>query len=163
MIEPTEAEVAEYVSYVCLVYYEARNVRHLVKQGYLKREPYRRLCDSLATNRYVAWSQLQPVRAEATEKGWTMPHLIFGIRFNGLLLWHLETLFGDPHWKHSPVGGNRWRDVTRAVIDLLEAFAAPSSDACESLLSEIPLMRHNTGLVGEKLEELDAYIAPTDR
>jgi hypothetical protein len=64
MIQPTEAEVAEYVSYVCLVYHEALNVRHLVKQGYLERDPYRRLCDSLATNRYVAWSQLQPVRAK---------------------------------------------------------------------------------------------------
>jgi hypothetical protein len=162
VIEPTEAEVADYVSYVCLVYHEARNVRHLVKQGYLEREPYRRLCDSLATNTYVAWSQLQPVRAEATEKGWTMAHLIFGIHFNGLLLWDLEALFGDPHWKHSPVGGNRWRDVTRAVIDLLEAFASPSADASESLLREIPLMRHNTGLVGEKLEHLDAYLDLTD-
>ena len=162
MIQPTEAEVAEYVSYVCLVYHEARNIRHLVKQRYLEREPYRRLCDSLATNRYVAWSQLQPVRAEATEKGWTMAHLIFRIRFNGLSLWDLEALFADPHWKHSPVGGNRWRDVTRAVIDVLEAFAAPSADSYESLLREIPLMRHNSGLVGGKLADLDAHLDRTE-
>jgi hypothetical protein len=163
VIQPTEAEVAEYVSYVCLVYHEARNVRHLVKQGYLEREPYRRLCDSLATNRYVAWSQLQPVRAEATEKGWTMAHLTFGIHFNGLLLWDLAALFGDPHWKHSQVGGNRWRDVTHAVIELLEAFASPSEDAFKPLLREIPLMRHNMGLVGEKLAYLDAHLDRTEQ
>lgn len=68
MIQPTEAQVTEYVSYVCLVSHEARNVRLLVKHGYLEREPYSRLCDSLATNRYEAWSQLQPVRAEAAER-----------------------------------------------------------------------------------------------
>jgi hypothetical protein len=109
----------------------------------------------------VAWSQLQPVRAEATEKGWTMAHLIFVIHFNGLLLWDLAGLFGDPHWKHSQVGGNRWRDVTRAVIDLPEAFATSSADAYEPLLREIRLMRHNTGLVGEKLADRDAHLDRT--
>jgi hypothetical protein len=75
----------------------------------------------------------------------------------------LAALFGDPHWKHSPVGGNRWRDVTHAVIELLEAFASPSEDAFKPLLREIPLMRHNTGLVGEKLADLDAHLDRTEQ
>jgi hypothetical protein len=167
VFEPTEAEDAQYVSLVCLVYHGARNVRHLVKQGYLDRKPYRRLCDSLATNRYVAWGQLQPIRAGAAGKGWTMAYLTFALHFNGLNLWDLEALFGNPHWKHSPIGGNRWREVTRAVIDLLEAGASalsPSPGDAARLLSEIPLMRHNTGTVGEKLADLDAHVnQPIDR
>ena len=170
---PSDTEVEQYVSYVCLLYHEARNVRHLVKQGYLEREPYRRLCDSLATNRYAAWSQLQPVRAEAIEKGWTMAHLIFGIHFNGLLLWDLEALFADPHWKHAPIGGNKWHDITSAVIDLLEALGSealaseglvsPVPASSTRLLREIALMRHNTGVVGDKLADLDSHLdTPVD-
>jgi hypothetical protein len=33
MYHPTEAEDDQFVSYICLLYHEARNVRHLVKQG----------------------------------------------------------------------------------------------------------------------------------
>jgi hypothetical protein len=111
-------------------------------------------------------SQLQPIRAEAAGKDWTMAYLTFALHFNGLDLWDLEALFGNPHWKHSPIGGNRWREVTRAVIDLLEAGASalsPSPDDAARLLREIPLMRHNMGTVGEKLADLDANVNPTDR
>jgi hypothetical protein len=111
VFQPTKAEDAQYVSFVASSTTRRRNVRHRVKQRYLEREPYRRLCDSLATNTYVAWSQLQPVRAEPTEKGWTMAHLIFGIHFNGLLLWHLETLFGDS------VTAGSWRSTSTVPDD----------------------------------------------
>jgi len=159
--QPSQTEADQFVSYVCLLYHEARNVRHLVKQGYLEREPYRRLCDSLATNRYLAWGQLQPIRAEATGKDWTMAYLTFGQHFNGLLLWDLEALFGNPHWTHSSVGGNRWREIARAVIDLLEAAVSavsPSVEDAARLLKEIPLMHHNNGTVEEKLADLDAHL-----
>jgi hypothetical protein len=95
-----------------------------------------------------------------------MAYLNFGLHFNGLLLWDLEVLFGNPHWTHSSVGGNRWREIARAVIDLLEAAVSaisPSVDDAARLLREIPLMRHNTGTVGDKLADLDAHVNRTDR
>jgi hypothetical protein len=151
-------EIAAYVSYICLVYHEARNVRHLIRGRHLDPGPYRRLCESLATNRYQAWAQLQPLRMRAVQEGWGGAHLLFWAHF-ALSLEELEELYGDAHWKHASLGGNRWREVTHAVIELRDS-QPPWGDSVEKarLLREIPLMHHNTGEVGNKLADLDSHL-----
>ena len=154
------SDLNQYVSYLCLVYHEARNVRHLVKAGHVDSEPYRQLWETLPTNRYKAWAALQPLCRDAIQRLGLSAHLLFELRFR-LSLGQLVELFDNPGWKHSPLGGNQWRDTTRAVAELRDALghAAIGFDDPEHaarLLRDLPEMRHNTGSVRDKLRDLDA-------
>ena len=53
---PTGADLEEFVSYLCLVYHEARNVRRLIKDGHLEAGPYEPL-RRLPKNREEAWGR----------------------------------------------------------------------------------------------------------
>jgi hypothetical protein len=149
--------IHDFVSYLCLVYHEARNVRWLIKAGHRESSRYRLLVDSLPADRIQAWSLLQSLRQTAvqTESARTASG-VFEQRF-GVSLEELVDLYEDQHWKHAPLyGGSAWAPVTRAVIDLQQALDASDLPRSRELLLSIPAMNHNNGQVGEKLHELDA-------
>ena len=52
---------------VTLTFHEARNVRHLVRDGKLEKTQFRMLIDALPTGRDDAWRELQCLRAKAQE------------------------------------------------------------------------------------------------
>jgi hypothetical protein len=147
-----------FASYLCLVYHEARNVRHLIKGGYLDAGPYLSLRDRLTKNRDEAWVALQDLRAAAIEREASPALKLFVDRF-GLTLEDLLGLFADARWKDAPsYGGNRWVEITRSVIELRDALVANEQEAIADLLHRIPALRHNNGLVGEKLRSLDTTL-----
>ena len=150
-------ELEAYVGYLCLVYHEARNVRHLIKEGFLARESYEKLM-SLPRNREDAWAAVQDLRTRAARSGSvTAASEVFAIQF-GLGLDELVDLYEDSHWRHSAFGGNRWSGITRSLIALRDALDEDNAVEVVDLIGRIPAMSHNTGQVLEKLRGLDASL-----
>jgi ribosomal protein S14 len=145
-----------FIDSLALVYHEARNVRHLVKEGHLPEPPYRALIN-LPVNRFAAWRELQPLRIEARDtRSGPGPDAVFRRRF-GLSLVDLREMYGNPGWKDSKckLGGNAWAAITEHVIGLRDALAA--GDMCRAFAVAIEgrSMDHNTGPVQSKLRQLD--------
>jgi len=100
--------LSNFVQYLCLCYQEARNVRHLVKAGYLSPQPFERLL-LLPTNKIEAWQELARLRAEAAELGTARAASnLFTARFE-CSAEELIELYRNPHWRSSAYGGNRGR------------------------------------------------------
>jgi hypothetical protein len=57
-----------------------------------------------------------------------------------------------PIWKNS--SGNAWTRISRKAEPALDAHAEGRQGECEALVEEIVHMRHNTGIVEEKLRNL---------
>jgi len=148
------SHVCAFVDYAALAYHEARNVRHLKKDGHIGPGKYERLID-LPKNREHAWRALQDSRAAAKEaRSARAAEAVFEKRF-GVGLEDLEVLFENPNWKHSKLGGNRWASVTRAVIGLRDAIDQQDVKTAAELVEGILCMRHNTDGVKSKLSDLD--------
>jgi len=138
-----------------LLYHEARNVRHLVREKHASEEEYRALI-SLPTNRNKAWAQLQTVRRDARDaKEVSGIRRVFEVRF-GLGLPDLVDLFGNPGWRHSGLGGNQWASIALAVGDLSSELDGGNFDRARELLLQTMEMRHNNGIVRDKLRDLDS-------
>lgn len=150
-------QLAVFVDVLSLAYHEARNVRHLIKAGHLSAEGFEQL-RSLATNRVVAWKQIQSVRHEAMDcESIDGVVALFEDEFE-LTIVGLVELYRDPNWKGAAYGGNRWAEITSTIDEVSRLFHAGDSDAATELLRRIPSMEHNTGRVGEKLQRLDAEL-----
>lgn len=78
----------------------------------------------------------------------------FDQRF-GLGLQDLMELFDNQGWRDSARGGNQWANIARAVVELDAALDRSEFALARDLLVLLREMRHNTGLVGSKLRELD--------
>jgi hypothetical protein len=142
------------VQYLCLCYHEARNVRHLVKAGYVPPPLFERL-RVLPTNKIEAWHAMAPIRAEASELGTARAASdLFTVRFECDIEQLIE-LYRNPHWRSSAYGGNPWAEITGAVWDLQRALDDSNEEQVSRLLLSLPEMRHNTGAVGEKLDGLN--------
>ncbi len=99
----SDSHVCAFVDYAALAYHEARNVRHLKKDGHIGPGKYERLID-LPKNREHAWRALQDSRGAAKEaRSARAAEAVFEKRF-GVGLEDLEVLFEDPNWKHSKLG-----------------------------------------------------------
>ena len=159
----SEDQIAAFVDYAALTYQEARNVRHLVRAGFIAAEDYQRLIN-LPRERKAAWREMQPARAEAKTKTTARAaEAVFRVRF-GVGLKDLDTLYGDSHWRHSALGGNRWADITRAVLELRDAIDGSLQEAASALVRRIACLNHNTGSVAGKLRSLDACLdTPSSR
>lgn len=137
---------------LALVYHEARNVRHLVKGGYLEPAPYARLI-SLPVNRDEAWHALHELRSQAASSpSPSAAAEVFESRLR-LGIDDLIVLYANDNWRSSPFGGNPWRAITIRVAHLMMALESSGSES-EELLAEVAKMRHNTGTVGQKLAKL---------
>jgi hypothetical protein len=146
-----------FASYLCLVYHEARNVRHLIRDGYLESGPYLRV-QSLPTNRNAAWGDMQVLRTQASGSGNAAEASdVFARRFR-LTLEELVDLYEDRHWRDALYGGNRWSGITQSVLELRDALDRDDAKTATDLLTQIPTMSHNTGQVEEKLRGLDAAL-----
>lgn len=80
---------------------------------------------------------------------------MFQRRFH-LSLDDLVAISEDPHWSGTQRGGNRWAEIDRVLIELRAAIDQQDGKRTTELLERLPAMRHNTGLLGEKLKLLDA-------
>jgi hypothetical protein len=154
----TKSAITSFADYVALAYHEARNVRHLVEAGHLDKTIFRLLVDSMARDKKQAWSQLQPLRKKAkTASSALGAEAVFRERFI-LSLEDLVTLSENPRWSGTQRGGNRWAEIDRALIELRTAIDSDDEPRSLALLQHIPLLHHNTGLVGEKLRLLDSAL-----
>ena len=153
-----KAEVRFFADLVTLTFHEARNVRHLVRDGKLEKAQFRMLIDALPTGRDDAWRELQSLRAKAWEAETAeAAEAVFRRRFK-LSLEDLVQLFSSPHWAGSARGGNRWAEIDEAVIALREAIDKRDHKRIAELIDSLPRMAHNTCKVGHKLTSLDDAI-----
>src|SRR5687767_5603620 len=110
-----------FVQYLCLCYHEARNVRHLVKAGYVPPQRFERL-RILPTNKIEAWHAMAPIRAEAAElRTARAASDLFTVRFECPIEQLIE-LYQNEHWRSSAYGGNPWAEIAGAVCDLQRAL-----------------------------------------
>jgi hypothetical protein len=150
-------ELSSFASYLCLVYHEARNVRFLIKGDFREAGPYERV-RSLPKDREAAWAEMQVLRLRASWSGTpAAARDVFAHQFR-LTLEELVELYEDEHWKDAPRGGNLWAEITRSVIELGDALSRGDEGRAFELLGSMPNMHHNTGIVGDKLRELDASL-----
>jgi hypothetical protein len=149
-VTETDRSIGPFADYVALAYHEARNVRHLIAARHLDPDIYPHLVN-LPRDRDEAWRALQGLRAEAKQaRSARAVETVFQ-----LSLEDLSSLFDNPNWRHSMRGGNQWAHITRALIELRNAIDAGEQGAICALLERIRQMRHNTGIVGLKLRDLD--------
>lgn len=137
-----------------LVYHEARNVRHIVRDGVV--EPHRwKYLVALPVNREEAWRALQDIRAKARRADSAGEILqIFERRFR-VSLSQLVSLYDNPAWRSQPFGGNAWKGVAELVGDLASCLGAGRLSDADVLLHTLRVARHNTGAVIDKLCQLD--------
>ena len=145
-------QMAELVDLICLVYHEARNVRHPIKHGRLSTDGIYRKLLNLAKNRATAWDQMAQVRDKAARAKTPVDAAMVFQEVYDLTLNDLQQLYRQPFWRHSPTGGNKWSDITKAVENLMTCMVSGQSAPAIALICEILDMRHNTGLVRAKLE-----------
>ena len=145
---------------VSLLYHEGRNVRHLVRKGYIpKSSPFLALRDRLATSRREAWKQIQPLRRRAAKaESGTEVSRVFEREF-GVTLADLGDLYGNSGWRGSGYGGNAWSPIVHMTIEVGTLIDSGYHDEARELLDRILESSHNTGRVGNKIKELDDWLS----
>lgn len=146
---------------VCLVYHEARNIRHPIKGPKLTqqeasryRTEYKKLI-SLPKGRDDAWSQMAAVRLRASNAKTAEKVVNEFARTYDISLESLYELYQQPIWKHSSAyGGHKWIQICAEAINLVASVASGDEQKAESLFVQIAQMNHNTGNVGKKLKAL---------
>lgn len=144
----------EFVDLTCLLYHEARNVRHPIKAGKLQNEAkYHRLLN-LPNNRDQAWQQMAKIRDKAAsflnaEEVVRVFQDEFVISLDELLI-----LYREPCWRGSLYGGNKWAPICSKIIKLLKFMKSGDDVNISMLLKTIFQMEHNTGTVEQKLLKL---------
>jgi hypothetical protein len=120
------------------------------------------LREALATNRYEAWQQLQPLRREAArQRTGNGVQRVFEGRFE-LTLDDLTTLYSHPGWRGSQYGGNKWLPIARSACDLRDLIDLGREHEARQLVDRILRSSHNTGTVLHKLVDLDSRLATQD-
>ena len=141
------------VELICLVYHEARNVRHPVRKYLVDdAERYQKLIH-LPTNRDKAWRQMRSIREKAINTGTVKEAAkVFEIHY-ALPLAEIVKLYEASFWTHSARrGGNAWASISARVLDLVSTMSALDTTGQGKVLYEQILeMSHNTGKVREKL------------
>ena len=157
-MESPMGNLTEYLSllidYTTLVYLEARNVRHLIREQAVEPENWKYLV-SLPTNRNKAWESLQDIRSKAQQAKTVRAALLpFEQRFK-INLEQLQELYENPAWHNAPYGGNAWKDITRLVWSLSTSLEKENFEEANETLDRLSQARHNTGLLVDKLNQLD--------
>lgn len=148
------ARLAWLADYLALVYHEARNVRHLVRDRAVESDQWRYLI-ALPVNRDGAWRAMQDVRAQARRADSTAGiQQIFERRFR-VSLAQLFSLYGSPAWRNQRFGGNAWARIAELVEKLASSLEAGRLSDADELLDALRVARHNTGAVIDKLSRLD--------
>jgi len=138
--------------YVALMYHEARNVRHLIRESHFDISGWEKIV-SLPTNRIKAWKEVEQFAASVGEDAEdTLEN--FEQRY-GKSINELVTMFENPNWKHAAVyGGNAWARIGKKVVALSVAIRNDDSQKASELEQHLLTESHNTGTVVEKLKSL---------
>jgi len=147
---------------LALIYHEARNVRHLVRQGLLDREPWRFVV-SLPTDREDAWREITGTRDKAKKQVSVDGALrLFDSRFH-VSLHDLEQMFANENWRHAKeYGGNAWAGITNLAAKLADAMRNQEMEGAERIMTELRNAHHNNGLLFEKLARLQKAVRSTE-
>ena len=149
-------DLCQVVDLICLIYHEARNIRHPLRAGKLVHTSQYASLVSLPKNRDDAWRRMSDLRSHAASSGSIEAATDSFERVFGLNLPDVAALYRMPIWKHSAYGGNKWAEIGTKVCDLVDAMTAGAGSRTEELYREIISMHHNTGRVAEKLDRLKA-------
>jgi hypothetical protein len=153
-VKKMDNQIQNLIDIICLVYHEARNVRHPIKAGKLpKDQKYYKLLN-LPHNRDDAWLQMAGVREKAAHCQTARDAAQVFQNEYGLGLEELFALYREPCWKGSLYGGNKWAPICSKLISLLEAIESGDARKGSQFLKEIIKMEHNTGTVEQKLKKL---------
>jgi hypothetical protein len=147
-----------FVDGLALVYHEARNVRHLIKKGYLEPDGWEEII-KLPGNRREAWKQLQTLRGIGKESSLaSQASARFAAKF-GRSVDELITLYQNPNWRHAAgYGGHKWIDVTEIVRDLGSALEEGRANDASVFCNDLIASSHNNGLVRDKIRRMDESI-----
>ena len=150
--------ISNLVDFICLLYHEARNVRHPIKAGKLSNESKYSKLLTLPPNRDKAWQQMGKLRNKAASFSQiseirNLFQNVYGISIEELLI-----LYQEPCWKGSLYGGNKWAPICSKIIELLEAIESGDNLKSSKLFAIIPKMEHNTGTVEKKLRRLKGLV-----
>ena len=144
--------VPSFKDYVALMYHEARNVRHLIRDGHFPTDGWD-VITSLPNNREFAWCDVDRLSASLSNDAASVL-AGFEARF-GKSLEELVDMFEDPNWRHArQYGGNAWARIGRKVCRLAEALIAGDRNATTLIKRDLQMENHNTGTVQSKLDEL---------
>jgi hypothetical protein len=142
------------VDFICLLYHEARNVRHSIKAGKLSKESKYSKLLTLPKNRDEAWQQMGSSRDKAANFSQISEVKSLFQNEYEINLEQLLILYREPCWKGSLYGGNKWAPICSKIIDLLVALESGDKVKSSQLFEAIPRMEHNTGTVEQKLRKL---------
>lgn len=140
---------------VALIYHESRNVRHLVNQNLLVREPWRYVI-SLPTNPDDAWREIARLRDKALKAtSVDSALLVFESRFH-VSLSDLKDMFANENWRHAKLyGGNAWESIVNLAVQLVDLLRSNNVVLAQKIETQLKNARHNTGLVYEKIVRLE--------
>ncbi len=150
------ADLENTVDLICLVYHEARNVRHPIKKGKLQdADKYNRLRHRLSHDRDGAWQDMKRIRSRAVKAGTVEGAVSVFEETFGLSLQDLIRLYEMPIWKDTLYGGNKWAGISSKIWDLVQAMESGMDLQAQLIYREVTGMYHNTGrTVTEKLHSL---------
>ena len=142
------------VDFICLLYHEARNVRHPIKAGKLSKESKYSKLLTLPKNRDEAWQQMGRLRDKAANFSQISEIKSLFQNEYGITLEELLILYREPCWKGSLYGGNQWAPICSKIINLMGALESGNKVKSSQLFEAIPRIEHNTGTVEQKLRKL---------
>ena len=141
----------KFTDIVTLIYFQGRNIRHLLRRGKKLDSKYVILRDSLAKNRYVAWNQIQPVREAAlsAESGKKILN-IFEKRFR-LNMEEMITLYSQDGWRN----GRYWLKLARKVNELSDSIDPGKEEKERQLIMEILTSSPKITRIFKIIDDLD--------
>lgn len=143
-----------YIELLALTYHEARNVTQLFRHNAASKHKFGPLADHLGPDANEAWKRLIPAQQRAAETESAKDAAAVFTESFGCAPDDVAAMFESPAWKRIPMyGGPRWAAIARAVIELGSSVDAGGDSAAEQI-DAIMTMRHNTGLVRDKLARL---------
>jgi hypothetical protein len=144
----------QYIELLALTYHEARHVRQLFRHNAASTHKFGALSDHLGPDAKEAWTRLIPVQQRAADAAAARDaDAIFAESFECAPA-DVAAMFASPAWKRTPMyGGAKWVAIARAVAEL-GALIDAGGDGAAAKIDEIMAMRHNTGLVRDKLAQL---------
>jgi hypothetical protein len=144
----------QYIELLALTYHEARHVRQLFRHNAASTDKFGRLADHLGPEEKEAWTRLIPAQQRAAEAATARDAGAIFVESFGCAPADVAAMFASPAWKRIPMyGGARWAAIAGAVAEL-GALIDAGGDGATAKIDQIMAMRHNSGLVRDKLARL---------
>ncbi len=148
----------KFEDYVALMYHEARNVRHLIRDGHFSGNGWEAIT-FLPTNRTEAWKEISQFIDSLEE---TEDITVLLERFESHFrksIDELGSMFANPKWKHAQsYGGNAWARIATKVCTLRDNLISGNVSDVVTLEASLRSESHNTGTVEDKLHSLNSSL-----